>query len=198
MNSTEYVGRAAFKLEASCIKFKIDFRGKTVLDIGSSTGGFSDYALQNGAERVIAIERGSRQMASPLRFDKRIELHEKTDILSVEPFGSKSGFTKLALVPDIVLIDLSFVSLKSILAHVSKLVDSKTQLVVLVKPQFEAGNEDKNKGIIKNENIRRRIFKDFELWVRKYFVVLNKVDSALSGTKGNKERFYLLRKNISS
>ncbi len=73
-----------------------------------------------------------------------------------------------------------------------KLVGSKTQLIVLVKPQFEARTEDKNHGIVKNENIRRTILKNFELWIKGYAVVLDKTDTIISGSKGNKERFYLL------
>ena len=100
--------------------------------------------------------------------------------------------------PDIVVIDLSFVSLKKILPHVRGLVDKNSRLITLVKPQFEATNKDKVNGIIKNESIRRAIFKDFEVWVKNYFVILDKVDSKVIGTYGNKERFYYLSKKINS
>ena len=196
--SGQYVSRAGSKLEFANQLFKVDFNDKLVLDVGSSTGGFSDYALQKGARRIIAIELGSRQMTTSLLSSGKIELHEKTNILAVEPYNSSNKVMKLSFVPDIVLVDLSFVSLKTILPHLANLVNKNSQLVVLVKPQFEAGANDKNHGIIKNENVRRRIFRDFESWVKKYFVVKAKVDSAIIGTKGNKERFYLLVKALNS
>lgn len=192
-NPNPYVSRGGLKLASANAKFKINFKDKLILDIGSSTGGFSDYALKNGAKKVIAVELGSNQFASPLRIDKRIELHEKTDILNVQPYDSKEGLA-LSFVPDVVVADLSFISLRDILPHVRTLVDSKTRLIVMVKPQFEAEDRDKHKGIIKNEAIRRRVLKSFELWVKDQFRVIDKADSAVTGSKGNKERFYLLAK----
>jgi 23S rRNA (cytidine1920-2'-O)/16S rRNA (cytidine1409-2'-O)-methyltransferase len=198
MNTKTYVSRGGDKLESACLKFRLSFKDRNVLDIGSSTGGFSDYALKNGAKKVIAIELGSNQIDSRLRLDKRIELHEKTNILDVLPYGSKGQATILSFVPDIVVVDLSFVSLKDILPYVVKLVDANTKLIVLVKPQFEAKSNDKNHGIIKNETIRRSILKDTEHWIKEYFVIIDKIDSGVVGSKGNKERFYLLSRNINS
>jgi 23S rRNA (cytidine1920-2'-O)/16S rRNA (cytidine1409-2'-O)-methyltransferase len=193
-----YVSRGGLKIDFASKTFKVNYLNKKVLDIGSSTGGFSDYALQHGAEKVIAIELGTKQMVEPLANDPRVELHEKTDILDVLPFNSNQDGLKLSFIPDIVAIDLSFVSLKKILPHVKSLINKNTRLIVLVKPQFEADSKDKVKGIVKNETIRRSIFKDFELWVRSYMVILDKVDSKVSGTYGNKERFYYLSRKINS
>jgi len=101
----------------------------------------------------------------------------------------------IAKSPDIIVIDVSFISLRQILPHIDKYIAGpKTQILAMVKPQFEAMSTDKNKGIIKNEAIRRSILKDFELWAKKYFVIINKADSQIFGTKGNQERFYLLKK----
>jgi 23S rRNA (cytidine1920-2'-O)/16S rRNA (cytidine1409-2'-O)-methyltransferase len=191
--SNPYVSRGGLKLKSANAKFKVNFKDQTVLDIGSSTGGFSDYALQNGAKKVVAIELGSNQMASKMRLDNRLELHEKTNILDVHTAKSKSGLG-LDSEPGIVVIDLSFVSLREILPHIRQLVVPSSQLIVLVKPQFEAATKEKHRGIIKNEAIRRKVLKDFEIWVKEYFVILDKVDSAVTGSKGNKERFYLLKK----
>lgn len=179
-----YVSRAGFKLEQANNKFKVNFKNQSVLDVGSSTGGFSDYAIKHGAKNVLAIELGTNQMDSQLRANEKLELLEKTDILNVKP----------SFVPDVVLVDLSFVSLKKILPHIHGLVDRNSKIIVLVKPQFEAKSSDKQNGIIKNNSIRRSVLKDFENWSRKYFVILNKTDEIISGTKGNKERFYLLIK----
>lgn len=180
-----YVSRAALKLASIVSEFKLDFRGKTVLDIGSSTGGFTDYALQHGAEKVIAVDVGTNQLHQSLHNNPKIELHEQTDIRDLKELSST---------PDIVVADVSFISLREILPHAKKLSNRKTQIVAMVKPQFEAGNNSKHKGVIKNDRMRRDILKDFEEWARQYFVIEQKADSKISGTKGNVERFYLLKK----
>lgn len=198
INNSTYVSRAGYKLEQANTKFKVDFKNQRVLDIGSSSGGFSDYALKHGAKAVFAVELGTRQMSELVYTDTRVELHEKTDILNVLPFKNQREGLKLTFIPDIVLIDISFTSLRDILPHVMTLIDRHTKLIVLLKPQFEARDKAKQAGLIKNNSIRRQIFQQFELWARQYFVILNKSDAIISGSKGNKERFYLLIKNISS
>ncbi len=179
----QYVSRAGLKLANANRKFKIDFTAKVVLDVGSSTGGFSDYALQNGAKKVIAIDVGTGQLHSKLRAVEQIELHEKTDIRDFKP----------RVVPDIVLVDASFISLRYILPHLVQISSKDTLILAMVKPQFEAGKEQINRGVIKNERMRRQILKDFENWVKKLFKVVDKIDSDIAGVKGNVERFYLLR-----
>lgn len=178
-----YVSRAGLKLASVAQLLKLDFRGTTVLDVGSSTGGFTDYALKHGAKKVFAVDVGTEQLHPSLRRDKRIELHEKTDI--------RDFITPIA--PDIVVMDVSFISLREILPHISTLSDEKTQIVAMLKPQFEAGKSQVNKGVIKNDSVRRQILKDFELWAKHYFVVIDKRDSDVAGAKGNQERFYLLK-----
>ena len=185
MESSEtYVSRAGFKLASANEVFAINFNGTVVLDVGSSTGGFTDYALQHGASKVIAVDVGTDQLHPSLRTDQRIELHEKTDIRDFE--------TKSAI--DVVVIDVSFISLREILPTVKRFCNQKTQVVAMLKPQFEAGDKAKHKGVIKNSKLRRQIIKDFELWAKQYFVILNSRDSGVSGAKGNQEKFYLLKK----
>jgi 23S rRNA (cytidine1920-2'-O)/16S rRNA (cytidine1409-2'-O)-methyltransferase len=181
----QYVSRAGLKLASVADILKINFKDKVVLDVGSSTGGFTDYALRHGAKKVYAVDVGTDQLHSSLRNDKRIELHEKTDI--------RDFF--IGIVPDVVVIDVSFISLREILPHIcNNLSDKKTQIVAMVKPQFEAGHGQTNKGIIKNDSIRRQILRDFEDWSKKYFIISDKRDSDVVGAKGNQERFYLLSK----
>ena len=181
--SERYVSRAGLKLASVAANFKIDFTDKVVLDIGSSTGGFTDYALQHGASKVISVDVGTDQLHPSLRSDERIELHEKTDI--------RDFVTDQTI--DIIVGDVSFISLREILPHVAKnLMQPSTQLVAMVKPQFEAGRGQVNKGVIKNDKVRRQILADFEEWARRYFVVRDKRDSDVAGQKGNVERFYLL------
>lgn len=179
-----YVSRGGDKLESAHSKFKLNFKEKIVLDVGSSTGGFTDFALQHGAKKVIAVDSGTNQLHSSLRNNSKLDLHEKTDIRDLQ------GQT---LMIDIILMDLSFISLREILPHIQIFCNQDTNVVAMVKPQFEGENKYKHKGIIKNETMRRDILKDFEAWVKKYFVVKDKVDSEVTGSKGNRERFYLLK-----
>ncbi|MDQ5932116.1 MAG: TlyA family rRNA (Cytidine-2-O)-methyltransferase [Patescibacteria group bacterium] len=178
-----YVSRAGLKLASVAEKLNVRFDNATVLDVGSSTGGFTDYALRHGAKKVFAVDVGTDQLHPSLRQDTRIELHEKTDIRDFQPPVS----------PDIVVMDVSFISLREILPHIAKISDAHTQIVAMLKPQFEAGRGQVNKGIIKNDAVRRQILKDFEAWTREYFVIQNKADSDVAGAKGNRERFYLLK-----
>jgi 23S rRNA (cytidine1920-2'-O)/16S rRNA (cytidine1409-2'-O)-methyltransferase len=180
----QFVSRAGLKLASVAQILKLDFRGKTVLDVGSSTGGFTDYALQNGAEKVYAVDVGTDQLHPSLHGHPQIELHEKTDIRDFA-LGQK---------PDIIVIDVSFISLREILPHAAReLADENTQIVAMVKPQFEAGRDQTHKGVIKNDAVRRQILKSFEDWTKDRFYTVDKRDSDVSGAKGNQERFYLLQ-----
>lgn len=179
----KYVSRAGLKLAGANKIFKINFKNKIVLDVGSSTGGFTDYALQNGAKKVIAVDVGTKQLHPKLITSFKIELHEKTDIRRFFPENK----------PDLILIDVSFISLRQILPHVSKIVQPNTQILAMLKPQFEAGKDQTNKGIVKNDKLRRQIMKDFETWTTSLFKIVAKADNQVAGGKGNQERFYLLR-----
>ncbi len=180
----KYVSRAALKLSSVAKSFQLSFSGKVVLDVGSSTGGFTDYALQHGAKKVFAVDVGTNQLHPTLRNDARIELHEKTDI---RDFALPKNI-------DIVLADVSFISLRKLLPHIHKGVGSQTQVVVMVKPQFEADSSKLlNNGVVKNNQYRRKILKDFEQYLVGTFAIDAKQDSSVPGEKGNVERFYLLR-----
>ncbi|HSW99297.1 MAG TPA: TlyA family RNA methyltransferase [Candidatus Saccharimonadales bacterium] len=182
----QYVSRAGLKLASVAATLQLDFRGKVMLDVGSSTGGFTDYALQHGARKVIAVELGTNQLHPSLHGHQHIELHEQTDIRAMQ---------QLSETPGIVVIDVSFVSLRDILPHVATLAGPQTQIIAMVKPQFEAAASNlKHKGVIKNDHMRRTILKDFEDWARERFVILDKADSEIKGAKGNLERFYKLQK----
>ncbi len=186
-----YVSRAGLKLASVAARLAIDFAGAIVLDVGSSTGGFTDYALQHGAQKVVAVDVGTDQLHPRLRQDPRVELHEKTDIRNV---GLKQTVSTTTVIqqPDIVVIDVSFISLRQILPSVAALAGPATQIVAMVKPQFEAGKQQTNKGIIKNDRIRRDILHDFEAWAKQYFIIRDKADSHVAGAGGNRERFYVL------
>ena len=183
--SEQFVSRAGLKLKSVAEKLKLDFKDKVVLDVGSSTGGFTDFSLSRQAKQVIAVDVGTDQLHPKLRADNRVELHEKTDI--------RDFYTKQAI--DIILIDVSFISLRHVLPHIARnLAHRDTKIIAMVKPQFEASYRVKHKGVIKNDTDRRAILRDFELWSRQYFIIEAKADSEVAGARGNRERFYLLKK----
>ena len=185
LQQVQYVSRAGLKLESVAKKMRIDFRNKTVLDVGSSTGGFTDYSLKNGANKVIAVDVGTDQLHPKLRLNKKVELHEKTDIRN---FKTDQKI-------DVVVIDVSFISIKEILPSVVNLSNKNTKIVAMVKPQFEAGRNGTVNGVVKNNYYRRKILQDFENWCRSNNLYIeNKRDSEVKGTKGNQERFYILKK----
>lgn len=185
MVAEQFVSRAGLKLASVAETLGITFDGKTVLDIGSSTGGFTDYALKHGARQVIAVDVGTNQLHPALRNDPRIKLFEQTDFRDLP---------KPEQAIDIMVADVSFISLREILPHAHDIGDANTLYIMMVKPQFEAGAELKHKGVIKNDRVRRQILKDFEGWVHKLFIIRAKADSEVAGAHGNRERFYLLTK----
>ena len=132
---------------------------------------------------MFAVDVGTDQLHPSLRNDKRIELHEKTDIRDFFPSDPV----------DIVVIDVSFISLREILPHIAKIAPRGAEIVAMLKPQFEAGRGQTNKGVIKNNTVRRKIIADFESWAEQYFIIQSKRDSEIAGQKGNVERFYLLK-----
>jgi 23S rRNA (cytidine1920-2'-O)/16S rRNA (cytidine1409-2'-O)-methyltransferase len=182
----KYVSRAGEKLESVAAKLGLVFKGKTVLDVGSSTGGFTDYALQSGARKVYAVDVGRDQLEQKIREHPQVVAMERTDIRNVEQLPEPI---------ELVLVDVSFISLRLLLVGIKKLLGDDGEIVAMVKPQFEANRKtaSMHKGVIKNDTIRRQIFKDFEQWVKAEFKIIDKADSKVAGAKGNLERFYRLK-----
>lgn len=183
-NQMQHVSRAGDKLASVIEPLQLDFMNKTVLDVGSSTGGFTDCALQNGAKKVIGVDVGTNQLAYKLRVDERVELHEQTDIRIFES-DEKA---------DMAVIDVSFISLTKILEHVATLIKKDGQIVAMAKPQFEAGKElaDAHKGLIVDEEVRQKVLAEFRVWAEDHFIIQAEADSEVHGRHGNRERFFLL------
>lgn len=182
--SEQFVSRAGLKLKSVAEKLGVDFADKTVLDVGSSTGGFTDFVLTRGAKKVIAVDVGTDQMHIKLRNDPRVELHEQTDI---------RDFKTMTPI-DFILIDVSFISLEQILPHIKKqLMHADTKVVAMAKPQFEAPHDLNPRGVIKNDTIRRQVLSKLEQYLRNNgWFIIDKADSEVAGAHGNRERFYLI------
>lgn len=179
-----FVSRAGEKLEAALEHWKIDASGAVAVDVGSSTGGFTECLLKRGASRVVAIEIGTDQMDGELRLDPRVELHEETD---VRKFSLPSP-------ADLVVADVSFISLTHILPKAFELLRPGGQAVLLVKPQFEVGREiaQKRKGVITDESERRAALEGVATKAKEVgFKVVGHIDSPIEGEGGNRE--YLLQ-----
>ena len=177
----KYVSRGGLKLEKAIKEFKLDFSDLRVMDIGSSTGGFCDCALQYGAKSIIAIDVGTNLLHESLRNNKKIELHEKTNFKELE----HKYFENI----DIITCDVSFISLKKIIDKVNS-ENIKIDMVLLIKPQFECGREiaTKYKGIILNKSIHINIINDLiSYFNEKGFYMQNIVASPIKGGDGNIE-----------
>ena len=177
-----YVGRGGLKLEAALREFKIDVTGKTCLDVGASTGGFTDCLLQHGCKKVFAVDVGYGQMAWKLRQDQRVVLIERTNIREISP--------SLILEPiDIVVIDVSFISLEKVIPSVLQFLASNAQLIALIKPQFEVGREQVGKGgIVRDEAARSAAVDRIVAFVSgQGFEVKGVIPSPITGQDGNVE-----------
>ena len=184
-NTLKYVSRGGLKLEKAMENFDVTLAGKICMDVGSSTGGFTDCMLQNGAVKVYAVDVGHGQLAWKLRNDERVVCMEKTNIRYVTPedVADKINFSS---------IDVSFISLTKVLGPVKELLSDDGQIVCLIKPQFEAGREKVGKhGVVRDSAVHLEVIEkviDFAISIG--FEVLNLEFSPVKGPEGNIE--YLL------
>lgn len=178
-----YVSRGGLKLEKALEVFGLDVKGKIVLDIGASTGGFTDCALQHGAKMSYALDVGYNQLAWKLRQDGRVVVMERTNFRYVTP----QDFTKG--IPEFASIDVSFISLSLILPVLKTLLAPGSDVVALIKPQFEAGRgQVGKKGIVKDKKVHREVIeKIIQLALRENFSVENLSFSPITGGEGNIE-----------
>ncbi len=190
-NDIPFVSRGGVKLEGALVFFKVDPENKIVMDIGSSTGGFTDCVLKRGAVRVYAIDVGYGQLDWTLRNDPRVILHEKTNIRHLES-------DRIPELIDLVVIDVSFISLTQVLPRVLDFLDHEGDVLALVKPQFEVGKGMVEKGGVIRDELKRRsaVQKVSAFSEASGFMVMGDYESPLPGQKGNREYFiHLRRKN---
>lgn len=182
-NTLKYVSRGGLKLEKAINQFEISLQDKIMLDIGSSTGGFTDCALQNGASYVYALDVGTNQLVWKLRNDLRVEAMEQTNFRYATPDMFKNGL------PDFASIDVSFISLKLIFPPLKDILKPDGEFVALIKPQFEAGKEQVGKnGIIKDEQVHKDVIEKVLNYANENgFTLLNLSFSPITGGQGNIE-----------
>jgi len=182
-----YVSRAGHKLATALDAFGLDPTGLDCLDIGASTGGFTDVLLQRGAARVIALDVGHGQLHQRVRDDSRVVVLERTNARELQ---------SLPFPPQLVVCDVSFISVRLALPPALRLAAPGWRALVLVKPQFEAGRAEAPKGVVREPGVRRRVLRELAdaalAWEAR---VLGVVDSGLPGTKGNREFVLYLAHN---
>ena len=179
---SHFVGRGGLKLEAALNRFHIRPDGYVCLDVGSSTGGFTDCLLQNGAARVVAVDAGTNQMAWKLRNDPRVDVRENTNARGLKPEDFDALF-------DLIVMDVSFISVTKILPALVPLLNPGGRMIALIKPQFEVGKGEVGKGgIVREPEKHERVIaeiKDFALSIGLSNAGL--IDSPILGAEGNKE-----------
>jgi 23S rRNA (cytidine1920-2'-O)/16S rRNA (cytidine1409-2'-O)-methyltransferase len=188
-DSLPFVSRGGLKLEAALDHFNIDVNGLKIIDIGASTGGFTDCLLKRGAENVIAVDVGHGQLHWSLRQDPRVVILEKTNARFLSPENIKTPLNGA-------VVDVSFISLKIIIPPVSKLLLTDSFIIALIKPQFEAGRHQVGKkGVVKDPLLHREIIETLSRFFEDHGLsVMGSIPSPILGPKGNRE-FLIYLKN---
>ncbi len=188
-NTLKYVSRGGLKLEKAMTHFGIELTDKICMDIGASTGGFTDCMLQNGAKKVYAVDVGYGQFAWKLRQDERVVCMEKTNIRYVTPEDIADRL-------DFASVDVSFISLTKVLEPARNLLQDDGEMVCLIKPQFEAGREKVGKkGVVREKSVHEEVIcKVIDYAVSIGFVVLNLEYSPIKGPEGNIEYLVYIKK----
>ncbi|MCK5236114.1 MAG: TlyA family RNA methyltransferase [Deltaproteobacteria bacterium] len=191
--SLPFVGRGGLKLEGalSAGGFDIDVKGLIVMDVGSSTGGFTDCLLKRGARKVIAIDVGKGLIDMKLREDERVELHEGCNIRHL-------ASSDISEAVDMAVIDVSFISLTKVLPNLKTFLKAGAKVVALIKPQFEVGKGEVGKGgIVKDAEKHKRVMEEIKNFATEEgFIVKGVMDSPIKGTKGNKEFLIYLERSL--
>jgi len=184
-----YVGRGGLKLEAALDAFGVDVMGRTAVDVGASTGGFTDCLLQRGVRRVYAVDVGYGQLDWALRQDTRVVTMDRTNIRYVDSLPEPV---------DVAVVDVSFISLRLVLPTVVQLLTPSGDAVVLIKPQFEAGREQVEKGgVIRDLQVHEQVLRRVAEWAPQFgFSLLGFTASPIKGPAGNVEYFAHLRKGL--
>ncbi len=188
-DDNRYVSRGGLKLEKALYSFKIDVKDKMVADIGASTGGFTDCLLQHGAKKVLSIDVGYGQFSYRLRNDQRVVLWERTNIRKID-------LDKLPFLAEFVAVDLSFISFEKVVEKILELSAKNAEMLILVKPQFEAGPSKIGKGgIVRDKNVHYEVLDNFQEVCQQYKLFFSGlISSPIRGNKGNIEYLSLINR----
>ena len=180
--TSRYVGRGGLKLEAALREFQIDVAGLTCLDVGASTGGFTDCLLQNGAQKVFAVDVGHNQIDWRLRNDPRVEVREGVNARYLTPEDFPNKF-------ELAVMDVSFISVTKVLPAIVPLLEPNGSIITLIKPQFEVGRgEVGGGGVVRDEAKRLRVVEEVNSAARELGLeVLRVIESPITGAEGNVE-----------
>ncbi|WGI36275.1 TlyA family RNA methyltransferase [Mesomycoplasma lagogenitalium] len=186
----EWVSRGAYKLLKAIEIFNLDFENKTVLDIGSSTGGFTQVALKNGAKKVYALDVGTNQLEYSLRNNLKVIVMEKTNLKSI-------NFKKFNEIMDIIVCDVSFISLKEVFKVINEITDYNTQIMLLIKPQFEASSKYVEQGGYVNPKHHPFLINRVSQYALEYsFKLINVHQSPITGNKSKNIEYLSLYERI--
>jgi len=187
-----YVSRGGHKLEGALKGFNLNVTNWRCLDVGASTGGFTDCLLQHGAGEVVAVDVGHGQLNWKLRNDPRVKVHEGVNARDLGPFAEEH----FPGVFDFIVADVSFISLRKVLPSAFDLLGSGGQVCALIKPQFEAGRSEVGKGgIVRDEKVRAKVVDELKVWAQDFPVTtVGVIPSPLPGRDGNEEFLWLLQK----
>ena len=179
---SRYASRGGLKLEKALAEFSVSVDGMICLDVGASTGGFTDCLLQNGASRVVAVDAGTNQLVWSLRNDPRVEVREKTNARELKPEDLDTLF-------DLIVMDVSFISVTKILPALAPLLVDGGRMIVLIKPQFEVGKGEVGKGgIVRDPEKHERVVREVNEFAESIgLAVLGLIESPILGAEGNKE-----------
>lgn len=190
-NICPYASRGGLKLEKAIKKWNLNFTDKIMLDVGSSTGGFTDCALQHGAKEVSALDVGTNQLVYKLRIDERVKVFEQTNFRTIPEDFFAEKF-------DYITMDVSFISTSLLMENIAKNLAENGKFICLVKPQFEAGKDAPRnaKGVITDRLIHQKVIEEFIVNAKMHGLYVNKLTSSpIKGGNGNREFLALLSKN---
>lgn len=181
-----YVSRGGYKLEKVILSLNLNLKDKIVLDVGASTGGFTDCLLKFGARKVYAVDVGQGQLNYKLRQDKRVVVLEKTNIRYITS-------DKIPDKVDFITIDVSFISLKKVIPPVLPFLKKGGKIIALIKPQFEAGKAKVRKGVVRNQQVHKEVLEDILNFMKSLSLpIIGLIESPLLGPKGNREFFVVV------
>ncbi len=187
-NDIPYVSRGGIKLAKAIEQFDIKVKDLICIDVGASTGGFTDCLLQNGAKRIFAVDVGYGQFAWKLRQNPRIAVIERTNIRKMKQDA-------LPCQVDLAVIDVSFISLKIVVPATLKFLNQNPKIIALVKPQFEVGKENCGKGVVRDDSLHKKVIDNLTHFFTKIGLeCISTIPSPILGPKGNKEFFLYLEK----